>query len=56
MTLSYMHIGQHGDADYQGVVSSTKLAKPEEYADLKKELESIGYDLLVRQKAKLTYI
>lgn len=32
-------------ADPQGVIQSTKPAKPEEYADLKQELESIGYEL-----------
>lgn len=41
--VSYMHIGQHSAADYSGMVAETTLAKPEEYASLKKELESIGY-------------
>jgi len=40
---SYMHIGQHGGADLQGVVAKTTLALPSEYADLQKELETIGY-------------
>lgn len=39
---SYMHIGQHSTADYQGVMQSTKAAKPSEYSDLKAELESYG--------------
>ena len=46
---SYIHIGQHGAASYH-VVSETKLATPNEYADLKDELESIGYNLDVRKK------
>ena len=45
---SYQHIGQHGAADPQGVVSIyTNPAIPEEYADLKRELEQIGYVLRV---------
>lgn len=41
---SYQHIGQHGGADYSGVVSRSTLATPEQYADLLAELVSIGYD------------
>jgi hypothetical protein len=48
--MSYEHIDQHGDADYHYVVSNSKLAKPEEYADLKKELEDIGYNLKIAKK------
>jgi hypothetical protein len=36
----YVHTGQHGSADYGHVLSQTRLATPEEYAALKKELES----------------
>lgn len=43
---SYMHAGQHGNAD-PALVADTKLAKPEEYAPLKQELERIGYALRV---------
>lgn len=46
---SYMHIGQHG-ACTSGIPSFTKLAKPSEYRDLKKELESIGYKLKIVKK------
>ena len=48
--MSYMHVGQHSMADYGVILDKTKPAKPEEYSDLKTELESIGYDLKVRQK------
>jgi len=48
--LSYEHIGQHGAADYSGVISLTKPAKPSEYRALKKELEGIGYRLKVVQR------
>jgi hypothetical protein len=54
-TSSYMHIGQHSDVDYHTVISMTTLATPEEYADLKTELESIGYVLDVKKKATITY-
>lgn len=47
---SYMHIGQHSGADYTGCIQSTKAAIPEEYADLKRELEGLGYDLDVKRK------
>ena len=43
----YAHIGQHSLADYKYCVERTRLATPAEYADLKSELESIGYSLNV---------
>jgi hypothetical protein len=36
---SYVHIGQHGSADPLLVIKRTRPAKPDEYADLKAELE-----------------
>lgn len=45
--MSYMHIGQHGEADYQYLIKETSLATPAEYKPLKEELESIGYHLRV---------
>ncbi|MFA5934932.1 MAG: hypothetical protein WC827_03555 [Candidatus Paceibacterota bacterium] len=47
---AYAHLGQHHGADYNGYIRDSFPAKPEEYADLKKELESIGYDLIEKQK------
>lgn len=44
MVGSYMHVGQHSDADYTGVIGATIPAKESEYADLLAELKSIGYD------------
>jgi len=44
---SYESIGRHGSADPVGVIRATKPAKPAEYADLMKELHSIGYRNLV---------
>lgn len=55
VTGSYMHIGQHSDCDYHTVIGMTKPATPEEYKDLYQELEIVGYNLLIRQKAKITY-
>lgn len=42
MCSSYMRVGQHGDADYSIVINETHPARPEEYADLKTELENYG--------------
>lgn len=45
----YAHIGQHSICcfDYVGI---SKPATPKEYSDLKKELESIGYEVNVIKK------
>jgi hypothetical protein len=43
----YVRKGQHGSADYGLVLEHTTPASPEEYADLKEELESIGYNLKI---------
>jgi hypothetical protein len=52
MCDSFEHVGQHGAADLRGVIARTKPARPAEYADLKRELESApyGYVLDVRQR------
>jgi hypothetical protein len=47
---SYMHIGQHGAADYHGVVAVTDSATPDEFRDLYNELTRIGYNLEVRKR------
>jgi hypothetical protein len=47
---SYQHVGQHGGADFTGVIQVTNPARSEEYADLKRELEQIGYNLEVRKR------
>lgn len=53
---SYMRYGQHGDVDYQNVIAGTKLASEDEYRDLLKELESIGYtDLKVCKRYRPVY-
>lgn len=44
---SYMHVGQHGGADYNHCIKASKPAKLSEYKDLKEELQSLGYVLKV---------
>jgi len=46
MLMSYLHVGQHGEASIDFCISC-RLATPEQYADLQTELTSIGYDLKV---------
>ena len=48
---AYEHVGQHGGADYQGVVRETKPVSLEDAADLIQELERIGYRLKVIKRA-----
>ena len=46
--MSYMHVGQHGSADYSGLIPTTTLATKEEDQDLFNELENhVGYNLKV---------
>ncbi len=47
--LCYQHVGQHGAAS-RYIADRTRLAEPEEYAPLKRELESIGYVLDIRRR------
>lgn len=53
--MSYVHIGQHGECDPQHVINVSRAATPEEYADLKSELESMGYVLTVQKRLQLRY-
>lgn len=48
---SYEHVGQHGAADFQGMLHRTRRARPEEYAELAAELREIGYVLDIRERA-----
>ena len=49
----YAHMGQHGSCVWPWVVLNTKPARPKEYRELKKELESLmGYNLRVLKNAK----
>ena len=44
---SYMHVGQHSGAVYDHCIQSSKKATEEQYRSLKRELESIGYNLKI---------
>lgn len=50
LVASYEHHGQHGGANYDGVIEQTRAATPEEYAALRRELEAppFSYRLIVR--------
>lgn len=48
--MSYEHVGQHGGASMRTMAEKTRPAKPSEYANLKQELEQIGYKLKVYQR------
>jgi hypothetical protein len=49
--LSYEHVGQHGAADFHGVVRRTLPATSKQCAGLARELRQIGYDLKPIQRA-----
>jgi hypothetical protein len=54
--VAYAHIGQHSGADYQGVISQTKPAAPDDYASLLAELTRIGYALdVVKREPRGAY-
>lgn len=46
----YQRIGQHGDCDYSHCIKTTAPASPAEYAELRRELEGLGYNLRVIQR------
>jgi hypothetical protein len=49
---SFMHVGQHGAADYDHIVARSRPATPAEYKDLAKELRrSYGYNLDIRKRS-----
>ena len=48
--MTYQHIGQHGEGDYRHIVSQTRLATPDEYFALHRELEQVGYEGLKMRK------
>lgn len=51
---SYMHIGQHGAADYRHVVATTQPATEKESAGLLNELKQVGYhNIRVIKRAKI---
>jgi len=51
---SYQHVGQHSTAHYMGCIADSVPATEEEYADLKREMESLGYNIKVVKKQNYT--
>ena len=49
--MSYQTLGQHGAADYAGVIMETKPATAAEHAALTRELLAIGYTLRIAPRA-----
>lgn len=47
---TYEHIGQHSTATYDYCIKISRLATESEYNDLKKEMESLGYNINVVTK------
>ena len=43
---SYMHMGQHGGADYRVIIARSRPARAEEYEPLLLELTRLGYDVV----------
>ena len=55
---SYQHIGQHGACDPEGIIDDkgSRLATPEEYNDLKIELETqVGYNLQIIKRNRYSH-
>jgi hypothetical protein len=52
---AYEHVGQHGGADYWGVIEQTTPVEPHEAEDLAEELERIGYNLRPIKRALYTH-
>lgn len=46
--MSFEHVGQHGGADYTGIIANSRPATEAEYAALKRELESAPYNYRLR--------
>ena len=51
---AYEHVGQHGGADYYGVIQATRPATDEEASSLAEELTRIGYNLQPIKRASQT--
>ena len=49
----YVHNGQHGACDIVAMVNYYDQATPDEYADLKAELEDAGYNVFVIGKDQI---
>jgi hypothetical protein len=45
--MTYQHVGQHSHGDYNVCLQQSRPATEIEYADLKAEMESLGYNIKV---------
>lgn len=54
--MSYMHVGQHSAADDRMIIRESRPATAAEYADLKAELESIGYNLKIYRRWQYRFL
>jgi hypothetical protein len=52
---AYEHVGQHGGADYHGVIGVTVPVSRKESADLARELRRIGYRLKLVKRASRSH-
>lgn len=52
--MSYMHIGQHGEASPL-LVSDTKPATKAEYLPLFRELSGLGYNLRIMRRMRVRF-
>lgn len=53
---SYMHVGQHSSADDRMIIAESRPATPQEYADLKIELENAGYTLKIYRRWQYRFL
>lgn len=53
--MSYMHVGQHGEASYDFYIKETKKALEVEYKPLLDELNGIYDDYILDVKQKIFY-
>jgi hypothetical protein len=49
---SYMHMGQHASCEPHGIIQESRLAKPEEYEPLARELTGRGYNLAIIKRLR----
>lgn len=56
LTMGYSHIGQHGGCAWD-INTFTKPASEEQYKDLLKELQAIGYDVnIIKRRNHSKYL
>lgn len=57
LVQSYMHVGQHGAACYEGIIRESKPANKEQRKDLANELKGLGYNLeIIKRRNRAKYL